>query len=75
LIGWRSIPKLRSAYKGAKSSLGVASTLRFRMRKCPKCGVYTLQERCKKCGGETVLAHPAKFSPDDKYALYKVKWD
>lgn len=53
----------------------MASTLRFRMRKCPKCGVYTLQERCKKCGGETVLAHPAKFSPDDKYALYKVKWD
>jgi H/ACA ribonucleoprotein complex subunit 3 len=34
--------------------------------------MYTLKERCNRCGEPTASAHPAKFSPDDKYVLYKV---
>jgi len=42
------------------------------MRRCSKCGEYTIRkERCPRCGGETYIPHPAKFSPDDKYAIYK----
>ncbi|MEA2090576.1 MAG: RNA-protein complex protein Nop10 [Thermoproteota archaeon] len=42
------------------------------LRKCVECGKYTLnQEKCPYCGGMTHPAHPAKFSPDDKYAKYR----
>jgi H/ACA ribonucleoprotein complex subunit 3 len=42
------------------------------MRKCVQCGRYTFkQDKCPNCGGETRIPHPAKFSPDDKYAKYK----
>ena len=49
--------------------------MRFRIRRCPHCNTYTLKEKCKRCGKGTVSAHPAKFSPEDKYALYRVRWD
>lgn len=48
--------------------------MRFRIKKCPECKIYTLKEVCGRCGRSTLSAHPAKFSPDDKYALYKVRW-
>jgi len=42
------------------------------LRKCVKCGEYTLsQESCPVCGGEVRIPHPAKFSPEDKYAKYR----
>lgn len=42
------------------------------LRKCIKCGEYTLKKRlCPYCNGEVRIPHPAKFSPDDKYAIYK----
>lgn len=42
------------------------------LRKCEKCKRYTLnQEKCPYCGGKVHIPHPAKFSPDDKYAKYK----
>lgn len=42
------------------------------MRRCVKCGRYTLRkDACPVCGGEVRVPHPAKFSPDDKYAKYK----
>jgi H/ACA ribonucleoprotein complex subunit 3 len=44
----------------------------FLLRKCKKCGSYTLQETCPKCGGETTSPHPAKFSMDDRYRKYKI---
>ncbi|HEV8289547.1 MAG TPA: RNA-protein complex protein Nop10 [Candidatus Norongarragalinales archaeon] len=43
------------------------------MRKCVKCGVYTLQEKCPRDGSETRNPHPAKFSIVDKYAEYRRK--
>lgn len=42
------------------------------MRRCASCGRYTLKERCTGCGAATERAHPAKFSPDDKYMRYRL---
>jgi len=44
--------------------------MKSRMRRCKVCGAYTLSER--HCGVETAPAHPLKFSPQDKYARYRV---
>ncbi|MFP6585394.1 MAG: RNA-protein complex protein Nop10 [Candidatus Nitrosopelagicus sp.] len=41
--------------------------MRFQLRKCSACKMYTMKDTCKKCNEPTVLVHPAKFSPDDKY--------
>jgi H/ACA ribonucleoprotein complex subunit 3 len=41
--------------------------MRFQIRKCPMCMRYTLMQKCQKCDEPTILVHPAKFSPDDKY--------
>ena len=46
--------------------------MRFQLRKCIKCNQYTLKEKCPKCDKETISAHPAKFSPDDKYMRYRL---
>jgi H/ACA ribonucleoprotein complex subunit 3 len=42
------------------------------LRKCVKCEKYTLdQKKCPHCGGNVCVPHPAKFSPEDKYAKYR----
>ncbi|MCS7120654.1 MAG: RNA-protein complex protein Nop10 [Candidatus Bathyarchaeota archaeon] len=42
------------------------------MMRCIVCKRYTLnRDRCPSCGGAVKSAHPAKFSPDDRYAKYK----
>lgn len=42
------------------------------LRKCKQCEKYTLDlEKCPYCGGEVRVPHPAKFSPQDKYAKYR----
>ena len=46
--------------------------MRFQLRICSKCNRYTLKEKCKACNEETKSAHPAKFSPDDKYMRYRL---
>ena len=44
------------------------------MRKCPRCGRYTLSAfECSVCGSELVVPHPPRFSPEDKYVMYRVK--
>ncbi|RLF23397.1 MAG: RNA-protein complex protein Nop10 [Thermoprotei archaeon] len=45
--------------------------MRWMLRKCVKCGSYTLKDRCPYCGGEVRCPHPAKFSPEDKYGKYR----
>jgi H/ACA ribonucleoprotein complex subunit 3 len=44
-----------------------------RLRKCPRCTIYTLREKCKKCGTGTCNPHPSKFSLDDPFLEYKAK--
>ena len=46
--------------------------MRFQLRKCPDCNHYTLKENCSNCNSKTISAHPAKFSPDDKYMRYRL---
>jgi len=42
------------------------------LRKCGQCSKYTLSvEKCPYCGGMVRVPHPAKFSPQDKYAKYR----
>ncbi|MGC8610692.1 MAG: RNA-protein complex protein Nop10 [Thermoplasmata archaeon] len=41
------------------------------MRKCLKCNIYTLKDKCPKCGEETVYVYPPKFSLEDKYGKYR----
>lgn len=40
--------------------------------KCKVCGAYTMDEKCS-CGGEAVLAKPAKYSPEDKFGHLRRK--
>lgn len=43
------------------------------LRKCEKCGGYTLRvDVCPVCGGRVRVPHPPKFSPDDKYLRYRM---
>ena len=46
--------------------------MRFQIRKCDVCKKYTLNAECQKCNVHTVLVHPAKFSPDDKYLRLRI---
>ena len=45
----------------------------MKMRKCPKCGAYTLKD--VHCGAETASPHPPKFSveKEKKYGKYRRK--
>ncbi|HHH80153.1 MAG: RNA-protein complex protein Nop10 [Thermoplasmata archaeon] len=42
------------------------------IRYCPVCKEYTLEEKCRVCGGNTVVKKPARFSPEDRYGSYRV---
>ncbi|RNJ78070.1 MAG: RNA-protein complex protein Nop10 [Nitrosopumilus sp. H8] len=46
--------------------------MKFQLRRCTECKRYTLKEKCPACSGDTASAHPAKFSPDDKYMRYRL---
>lgn len=41
--------------------------------KCEKCGEYTMQEKCPKCGFATKNPKPAKYDPTDKVGKYRRK--
>ncbi|MCD6557464.1 MAG: ribosome biogenesis protein [Candidatus Aenigmarchaeota archaeon] len=43
------------------------------LRKCPRCGSYSLRDKCEKCDSVTRNPHPPKFSITDKYAKYRQK--
>ncbi|HEY9387313.1 MAG TPA: RNA-protein complex protein Nop10 [Nitrososphaeraceae archaeon] len=42
------------------------------IRKCSKCGIYTLKQQCPNCKTYTIDPHPPRFSPDDKYVRYRI---
>ena len=46
--------------------------MRFQLRRCSACRAYTIREACPRCKADASLAHPARFSPDDKYARYRL---
>ncbi|HEX6294679.1 MAG TPA: nucleolar RNA-binding Nop10p family protein [Nitrososphaeraceae archaeon] len=42
------------------------------LRKCLICNIYTLKSQCPTCSAITVDPTPPKFSPADKYILYRI---
>lgn len=42
-----------------------------RIRYCAADQIYTLSHICPSCGNSTSIAHPARFSPEDKYGQYR----
>ncbi len=40
--------------------------------KCVKCGNFTMKK--EHCGKETINPKPAKYSPEDKYQEYRMKY-
>jgi H/ACA ribonucleoprotein complex subunit 3 len=38
---------------------------------CKKCKIYTLDNVCGKCKGNTISKNPPKFSPQDHYGKYR----
>ncbi|MDD1716674.1 MAG: RNA-protein complex protein Nop10 [Methanoregulaceae archaeon] len=42
-----------------------------RIRRCPYDRTYTLSSLCPLCGQPTRTAHPARFSPEDRYGSYR----
>ena len=46
--------------------------MKFQLRKCISCHKFTLKNQCNYCNNQTISAHPAKFSPDDKYFRYRI---
>ncbi|WP_128692968.1 RNA-protein complex protein Nop10 [Methanoculleus taiwanensis] len=42
-----------------------------RIRRCAYDRTYTLRETCPACGCRTRVAHPARFSPQDRYGRYR----
>lgn len=47
--------------------------MKFQLRKCEKCQIFTLKEICDSCKVKTLSAHPAKYSPDDRYLRYRIR--
>ncbi len=40
---------------------------------CKKCKVYTLEKKCKSCESKTIIKHPPRYSPQDRYGEYRRK--
>lgn len=40
--------------------------------KCVECGNYTLKQ--EHCGEKTINPKPAKYSPEDRYQEYRMKY-
>ena len=47
--------------------------MKWQIRRCPKCREYTLKDICPKCNIATKSPIPPKFSPQDKYARYRMQ--
>ncbi|AFK50888.1 Nucleolar RNA-binding protein Nop10p [Thermogladius calderae 1633] len=48
--------------------------MKWLMRKCSRCGRYTLAtDKCPYCGGELRVPHPPRASPDDKLVVYRLQ--
>ncbi len=45
----------------------------MKIKICKTCNIYTLKDKCKKCGRDSTTPHPPKFSPRDPYGAYRRK--
>ena len=42
-----------------------------KIRYCPKCKEYTLEEICPRCGEKTIIKVPPRYSPREDIAKYR----
>lgn len=47
--------------------------MRSIIRKCERCGRYTLSNECPLCGGDSVYAIPPRYSERDRFQKYRLK--
>jgi H/ACA ribonucleoprotein complex subunit 3 len=47
--------------------------MKFKIRYCYNCNLFTLKTKCPKCGRYVVFPKPPKFSLDDKKSKYRIK--
>ena len=40
---------------------------------CKKCKIYTFDSICKNCKEKTISKNPPRFSPQDRYGIYRRK--
>jgi H/ACA ribonucleoprotein complex subunit 3 len=45
----------------------------MKIKYCPQCKAYTFKEKCPKCNSKTINQNPPKYSPEDKYGLWRRK--
>ncbi|MEA3558760.1 MAG: RNA-protein complex protein Nop10 [Candidatus Thermoplasmatota archaeon] len=45
--------------------------MRSRIRKCRKCNLFSLRDKCPECGSTTENTFPPRYSPQDKYGRYR----
>lgn len=45
--------------------------MRTLLRVCRACSQYTLRDECPRCGGQTVVPLPPRYSPEDRYGEYR----
>ncbi len=45
--------------------------MRSLLKKCLACGRYTLQDACPACGGMAGNPMPPRYSPEDRYGVYR----
>ena len=41
------------------------------LRRCPVCQEYMLDPVCKRCGAQTSVPVPPRYSPEDRYGEYR----
>jgi len=46
----------------------------MKLKKCRKCGTYTMKDVCPKCGSAAASPQPPKYSPEDKYGKWRRKF-
>lgn len=46
--------------------------MRWRIKRCPQCKLYTIKDICPQCNSKTISPHPPRFSPEDKHVVYRV---
>ncbi|MEM0232773.1 MAG: RNA-protein complex protein Nop10 [Candidatus Nezhaarchaeales archaeon] len=48
--------------------------MRSLLMRCTNCRRYTLHhDKCPYCGGSLKSPHPPRYSPHDKYIVYRMK--
>jgi H/ACA ribonucleoprotein complex subunit 3 len=45
--------------------------MRSKILRCVACKAYTMSEVCPKCGADTKITIPLRFSPEDRYGRYR----